>query len=501
MAKNKFYVTTAIMYVNSKPHLGYALEAILGDVLARHHRALGDDTFYLTGTDEHGVKMQKTAEEAGITPQELADQNTKLTQDLVRDLGVDVDGFVRTTDEKNHWPAVIRIWQKIAENGDLEKRKYQALYCVGCEAFLSPSELVDGKCPIHGKEPEEVEEENWFFKLSKYQDILKKKIKDDEIRVIPEKRKNEILAFIDRDLDDVSFSRDKDKLSWGIPVPGDETQTMYVWCDALTNYISALGYANETEDFKKYWPADVHIIGKDILRFHALYWPAMLISAGLDTPQTIMVHGFINSGGKKMSKSTGNVIDPKFIIEKYGAETLRYYLLRYIPTLDDGDFTPEHFEGVYRADLSNDLGNLVQRTLAMIDQNKVKIVKRDNLECTTENCIGQYIESFEFDKALEKLWVCISNQNRFIDNEKPWELAKAGNEIKLTEVLQKIYDFLVIFSEQIAPFMPETSEKMKEQLQTLKPKPLFPRIEPSPASLGETERGEYDGNNQKGAGE
>lgn len=477
MKKNKFYVTTAIMYVNAKPHLGYALEVIQADVLARYYRSIDRDVFYLTGTDEHGTKIQKTAEEMGVDPSELAETNTKLTKKLARTLNTSFDGFIKTSDKKTHWPAVKKIWLALKENGDLEKRKYKGVYCVGCEAFLQAGDLIDGKCPIHDKEPEIVEEVNWFFKLSKYQDILKKKIETDEIKILPQSRKNEILSFIERGLDDVSFSRDKRKLYWGIPVPDDEMQTMYVWCDALTNYISAIGYSSETGEFKKYWPADVHIIGKDILRFHALYWPAMLISAGLETPKTIMVHGFITSGGRKMGKSLGNVVDPVEMIDKYGVEPLRYYLLRAIPTLDDGDFTFEHFEEVYRADLSNDLGNLLQRTLAMINKYDAKIEKRINLKCGGDDCISKHIESFEFDKALEKLWSCVRAQNKFIDDEKPWELAKKGKTKKLTEVLQKIYDFLVIFSIQIEPFMPETSERIKKQLNELRPEPLFPRLE------------------------
>lgn len=477
MKKNSFYITTAIMYVNARPHLGYALEVVQADVLARYYRSLGKEVFYLTGTDEHGIKIQKAAEEKGVDPGFLSKENTKLTKELAQDLGASFDYFIRTSDQKTHWPAVKKIWEKLKSGGDLEKRKYRGIYCVGCEAFLREGDLVGGKCPVHEKEPEIVEEVNWFFKLSKYQDILKNKIKEDEIRIVPKSRKNEVLAFIEKGLDDVSFSRDKKKLHWGIPVPGDKDQTIYVWCDALTNYISAIDYAEESASFKKYWPADIHIIGKDILRFHALCWPAMLLSAGIDLPKTIMAHGFITSSGRKMSKSSGNVVDPKEIIEKYGVDPLRYYLLRAIPTLEDGDFTIEHFEEIYRADLSNDLGNLLQRTLTMINKYDVRIKKQKDLKCGGGCAIGGHIENFEFNKALERLWSCIATQNKLIDEKKPWELAKEGKTEELREVLQKIYDFLVIFSIKIHPFLPETSEKIKNQLSSLKPEPLFPRLE------------------------
>lgn len=471
--KNKFYVTTAIMYVNAKPHLGYALEVVQGDVLKRYYKKIGLDSYFLTGTDEHGIKMQTTAEEAKTNPAKLAAENTKKTIELARSLNSSFDDFIKTSDKKRHWPAVQKLWKKLEKNGDIEKKKYKAFYCVGCEGFLSKSDLVDGKCPYHGKEPELVEEENWFFKLSKYQERLKKIIETDELKIIPESRKNEVLSFLNQGLDDVSFSRESKKLYWGIPVPGDDSQTIYVWCDALTNYISAIDYEKEGAKFKKYWPADLHIIGKDILRFHALYWPAMLLSAGVKLPKSILVHGFINSGGKKMSKSLGNVIDPKEIIDKYGAEALRYYLLRYIPTKEDGDFTIQHFEKVYSSDLANGLGNLLQRTLSMVDKYKVSV--KNNKPKQLEKSQKKLIENFEFDKRLENVWSIIKECDKFIDDEKPWELAK-NNQKKLKEVLQKVYDALTNIADEIDVFMPETSEKMKKQLKNLKPEPLFPRL-------------------------
>src|SRR3989344_1895241 len=356
----KFYITTAIAYTNARPHLGHALEFIQADVLARYHRLAGDDTWFLTGTDEHGTKIARAAEAAGKPEQEFVDEITKAFINLDEKLNISNDDFIRTTDRNRHWPAVIKLWNKLVENGDLYKKEYEGLYCVGHEAFIKKSELVDGFCPIYKTEPEKIKEENWFFKLSKYKKEIKERIKSDELRIVPESRKNELLNLLD-DAEDVSFSRPSKDLKWGIPVPGDDTQTMYVWADALTNYISAVGYADETEQFKKYWPVDVHLIGKDILRFHALYWPAMLLSAGLDLPKAIYVHGFITVEGEKMSKTVGNVIDPFELIEKYGSDVVRYFLLREIPSTEDGDFSFKKLEDRYNGDLANGLGNLVQR--------------------------------------------------------------------------------------------------------------------------------------------
>jgi methionyl-tRNA synthetase len=361
----KFYITTAIDYVNAKPHIGHALEKIQADVLARYHRAKGDDVWFLTGTDEHGTKNFRTAEIAGKTTQEFVDENSEYFKNLKDVCNLSWDDFIRTTDKNRHWPGVQKLWNKIYEAGDLYKKKYQGLYCVGCEAFVTEKELVDGKCPIHKKEPEKLEQENWFFKLSKYSKEIESKIKNDELKIIPESRKNEILSFLKSGLEDISLSRPKNYLSWGIPVPNDPDQVIYVWYDALSNYITAIEYAEESEKFKKFWPADLHVIGKDILRFHAAIWPGMLLSAGLPLPKSIFVHGFITVEGEKMSKTLGNIIDPAELSQKYGSDAVRYYLLREISTYEDGDYSKKKFEERYNADLANGIGNLVSRVATL----------------------------------------------------------------------------------------------------------------------------------------
>ncbi|MEK7178237.1 MAG: methionine--tRNA ligase, partial [Patescibacteria group bacterium] len=355
----KFYVTTSIPYVNAEPHIGFALEIIQADVLARYRRHKGDDVFFLTGTDEHGVKIVRAAKAAGKTSQDFVNGVTKKFKDLKKILNLSGDDFIRTSDRKRHWPGAQKLWFKLYDAGKLYKKSYRGLYCVGHEAFITEKDLVNGKCRDHQEEPEIIEEENWFFKLSDYTNKIKEKIKSDELLVMPKSRKNEILSLINEGLEDISFSRPRKDLSWGIPVPNDSKHTMYVWCDALSNYITAIGYADDEKKFKKWWPANVQVIGKDILRFHAAIWPGMLLAAKLPLPKTIFVHGFITVGGEKMSKTIGNVIDPFEVVKKYGADALRYYLLREIPSGEDGDFTYEKFEERYNADLAKGLGNLV----------------------------------------------------------------------------------------------------------------------------------------------
>src|SRR3989338_2326616 len=363
----KFYITTAIDYVNAKPHIGHAIEKIQADVLARFHRQKGDEVWFLTGTDEHGAKIARAAQAAGKDPKDFVDDGAGHFKDLKKALNLSWDDFIRTSSQKRHWPGAQKLWLKLFEAGDLYKKSYKGLYCVGHEAFITEKDLVDGKCRDHQTAPELIEEENWFFRLSKYSDKIKSVIESGELKIIPESRENEILSLIRQGLEDVSFSRPRKDLSWGIPVPNDPEHTMYVWCDALTNYITAIGYGQEQNieiskyrNFEYWWPADLHIIGKDILRFHTAIWPGMLLSAGLPLPKAIFVHGFITVEGQKMSKTIGNVIAP-VEQKKPGTDPVRYYLLREIPSYEDGDFSYKKFEERYNGDLANGIGNLVAR--------------------------------------------------------------------------------------------------------------------------------------------
>jgi len=476
--KKKFYITTAIAYTNASPHLGHALEFTQADVLARYHRNKNEDVFFLTGTDEHGQKIYEAAKKSGQNPQKFVDEVSAEFKSLCQKLEISNDYFIRTTDKEKHWPGVASIWKKIAENGDLEKRKYQGLYCVGCEEFKTKKVLIDGnKCPLHLKEVEIIEEENWFFKLSKYSQILKEKIQSGALNIVPESRKNEILALLNEGLEDISFSRPKEKLSWGIPVPGDENQIIYVWSDALTNYITGIGYgSNSNELFNKFWPADIHLVGKDILRFHAAIWPAMLLSAKLPLPKTIMTHGFITSNGRKMSKSLGNVISPLTLIEKYGPEATRYYLLKEIPTLDDGDFTEEKFKEKYNSDLANGLGNFSARVLTMAtkinlkdSQPKEEIILKIK---ETENIVGKKIEEFKLNEALAAIWELIGYGDGIVNNEKPWEEPENKKDVLAGLVL-----ILKKSAELLSPFLPQTSDRILTSIKNnQKGENLFPRI-------------------------
>lgn len=469
MAKKKFYITTAIDYVNAAPHLGHALEKVQADVIARYHRLLGEDVFFLTGTDENSLKNVQTAKSESIPIKKLVDRNSKEFYGLKKLLNLSTDDFIRTT-EKRHIKGAQKLWT--ACKTDIFKKKYKGLYCVGCEAFYKKSELVNGLCPEHKTRPEPVEEENYFFKLSKYQSQLKKIIKKDELKVIPETRKNEVLSFINSGLDDICISRSaKRAQGWGVEVPGDPTQRQWVWFDALSNYLNALDYAENDKKLKKYWPTDLHIIGKGILRFHAIYWPAMLLSAKLLLPKKIFVHGYLTSDGQKMSKSLGNVINPFELSGKYGTDPVRYFLLREIPSGEDGDFSYEKFNGRYNADLASGLGNLVSRVIRLAQKSNPKLSDR-KLQAEIDDTYKKYrkaLGEFKLNEALIAVWGLISFCDRYIEREKPWEN-------KDPKIINNLLFIIKEVAKLLEPFLPETSEKILQQLRTKKGKSLFPRI-------------------------
>jgi len=469
----RFYITTSVAYTNTSPHIGFALEVVQADVLARHHRILGKKTFFLTGTDEHGKKVAKAAEKAGKTPANFTNEITGQFKALAKALNLSNNNFIRTTDKKKHWPIVKKLWLGLNKKGDIYKKKYQGLYCVGCEAFITKKDLKEGKCIIHQKQPEFIEEENYFFRLSGYSKEIEKAIKGNEIKIIPESRRNEMLAFLKRGLEDVSFSRPRKDLKWGIPVPGDDSQIIYCWADALTNYLSGA---------PGFWPADVQCIGKDIQKFHCLIWPGMLLSLKLSLPKTIFVHGFITFAGQKMSKSLGNIVDPFDLIEKYGTDAVRYFLLREIPPTEDGDFTYEKFKGRYNADLASGLGNLIARVITLFSKLKVKKKKiSPDIELKkqidkTKTDYRRSLDGFKFNEALMAIWELIGFCDRYIEKEKPWSFDPARDGEKASRIMGNLLLALAEIASLLKPFMPETSGAIVKQLENKKSEPLFPRF-------------------------
>lgn len=472
--KKKFYLTTAIAYVNQNPHIGFALELLYADVLARYRRMTGNEMWFLTGTDEHGQKIAHIAHEHDKNPQAWADMVAKKMRELTKTWNISNDDFIRTT-EPRHERGAQAFWRAAMKRGDIYKKSYRALYCEGCESFKTGKDLVDGKCPDHQRTLQPIEEENYFFALSKYQNKLAALFKKQKDFVVPETKRNEMLQVLKEGVEDISISRSCKNLTWGVPVPNDPEQVMYVWFDALTNYVTALGYGNKnTAKLKKFWPADVHIIGKEINRFHSLLWPAMLWSAGLPIPKQIAVHGWITVDGQKMSKTIGNVIDPFELVQKYPLDAVRYFFLREIPFDNDGDFSYERFKQRYTSDLANEFGNLIMRVRTLYKKMKPMPMPANVQEerwsrvAPTYRAYHKAMRQFAFDDALETVWKLLSRANRRISDEKPWENIVASRSRKcITETVYELQHVQCM----LAPFMPTISKNMLKQSG-----PLFPRL-------------------------
>ncbi len=533
--EQRYYITTAIDYVNASPHIGHAYEKIIADVLARFHRLRGDEVYFLTGTDEHGQKNATTAAAAGKHVKAFVDENASKFRDLAHLLTLSIDDFIRTT-EPRHARAVEAIWRRVAAAGDFYKKNYQALYCVGHEAFVTKSDLVNGKCPAHDAEPIVIEEENYFFRLSKYRPQLRRLFEARRDFVVPVSRYGEMLNLIDT-LEDISVSRPVEKLSWGIPVPDDPTHVIYVWFDALTNYISAVGFGKDETQFGRWWPASHHLIGKDINRFHSLLWPAMLISAGVQPPGQVLVHGFITVEGQKISKTLGNVIEPGAVARELAAasgaslevavDAIRYFLLREIPFGEDGDFSRSGLIHRFNADLANDFGNLLNRTLPQLERHFGGQVPARGPEAGTDGAlrgvavevaasVERFIDRLDFKGALEEIWRLLGTANKYIDEEAPWQAVRADRQ-RAGTVLSNTLEALRIATILLSPWLPTAAARVWGQLGIASPlasqrlsdaarwgglpagtrvrpgTPIFPRIEskvgtaPAGSSNGGTE--------------
>lgn len=476
--KKHFYITTSIPYVNGDPHIGFAMELIQADVLARAARQRGETVLYSAGSDEHGTKVAEKAASLEKSPQEYTDEMSKKFRDLGTLLNISYDRFVRTTDA-GHMQRAQLIWQALEK--DIYKSKYTGWYDVRQEEFVPENQVDPARTdPNHPQAYQKLEEENYFFKLSAYNDRIREAIESDELRIVPVSKRNEILGLLKEGLEDISISRPKEKLEWGVPVPNDDSQVMYVWFEALMNYITVLGYP-EHEDFQNFWPANVQVVGKDISRFHAAIWPGMLMSLGLPLQKTLFVHSFITVGGEKMSKSIGNVIAPSDIVDRYGVDAFRYYFLRHIPAYEDGDFSWERMEEVYNSELANELGNLVSRTAAMIMKYQSGLI---GAIPESEHDIAPYVAALEkcrFDRALEEVWLQVRGMNQYIDEEKPWAIAKDDDPAHLREVLAYVASSILQIAELLAPFMPETATKISQVFSSGVVQPiegtLFPKRE------------------------
>jgi methionyl-tRNA synthetase len=480
-----YYVTTAIPYVNADPHLGFTLELVQTDVFARYHRLRGDDTRFLTGTDENSLTNVLAAERAGLPVRAVVDRHAAAFRELTSVVDVSNDDFIRTATDPRHVAGVRRFWEACARRGDVYRRAYRGLYCARCERFVAPDELVDGRCPDHRTVPDLVEEENHFFRLSRYEAALGRLLDEGVLRVIPEARHREVRAFVARGLEDFSISRSRARArDWGIEVPGDPDQVVYVWFDALTNYVTALGYGASAEDplYRRYWresPARVHVIGKDILRFHAVYWPAMLLSAGEPVPTTIVVHGFLTREGQRMSKTLGTGVDPVALVEAWGADAVRYWLLRHVPPTGDADYSDAAFAGAYAAELADDLGNLVSRVVGLVRRYRGGVVpppgeaSRTELRAAAERLAGDLtraLDAYDPRAALDAVFGVVVRANRHVEDTRPWALAAAERDgdpdaaRRLDATLYDLAEGCRVVAESLRPLLPGTAERIAATL-------------------------------------
>ena len=478
--QKEIYVTTAIPYVNGAPHIGHVMDYLLADIYVRYQRSLGKKVRFQAGTDEHGNKVYKKALSAELTPQEYTDQQSQLFQDFIHGLGVEYTDFIRTT-SPDHIYKVQEIWQKLSPH--IYQNTYEGWYCEGCEGFITQNEYDEnhGICPDHQIPYQKLSETNYYLRISDFKDQIRDAITSDQLKILPDFRKKEALKLLEN-APDVSISRPADHLSWGVPVPGDPSQVMYVWLDALSNYITVLGYPDQ--DISEFWPADVQFVGKDILRFHAITWPAILLGLGLPLPHVLLSHGHILSNGQKMSKTLGNVVDPLEVLDRHGLPAFRYYFSRHIDTFADSDFTWEKFDNAYSNELANDLGNLVQRLATLCTKNNVSgITTKDAKQKTPPRSNDpEYIElmdSFEFSKAIDYAWTKLQTLNRRIDETKPWSLAKTGTPEEVTALLQSLVTDLLTANAMLAPFLPDTADTITTTFTasqiTPPTTPLFPK--------------------------
>ena len=487
--RKKFFITTAIPYVNDRPHIGHALEFVQADAMARYHRVRGDDVLLLSGSDENAIKNVQAAEQAGVPVQEFIDANAELFRELASQLGVQFDAFQKGSDRVHHYPASQELWRRCDAAGDIYRRAYEGLYCIGCELFYTPDELsAAGECYEHpGRKLERIAEENYFFRLSRYQAEIIRLIESRELRIVPEARRNEALAFLTKPLQDISISRSNARAkNWGVPVPGDDTQRIYVWFDALNIYQSGVGFDWDEARYRTWWPADVHVIGKGILRFHAIYWPAFLLSAKLPLPKTIFVHGYITVDGQKMSKTVGNTADPIEIVDRVGADPLRYYFIRDIPATGDGDFSVTKLFERYNGDLANGLGNLVARVAALgerispVAAADIPAVLRDAV-VAAETAYHAAFADFRLNEALASVWRLIGVADRHLNDTQPWNLG--DNPEALRRSVAGAGLLIVALTDFLEPFLPETASRIRAQISRdgqvvviKKGEGLFPRL-------------------------